>query len=135
MENNKAKSIQEIEEHLDKMLEQFSIKTEEAIQEVPTEEEPRKKYERKPITENDLKFVIKFKWQEAYLIEMVLLKEIKTVNATDKSDTARDYVQRLYAVRQKLMECHHKGLRVWFKTIESDDPKEKNMFKLFDYDL
>ena len=124
----KFKTYKDIEAHLDKILEENSVKVEEATEEVT------EKIERKEEPTKYLNTTVSLTWQEAYLITMVLKKEIMFAQKNAYSTRDSEYLANLRNVFCKMNECHYTGLRKWFKTIESDDPKEWNMFKLYSYD-
>lgn len=131
MEKYTNKTYEDIVRHLDQLIEQSAVKVEEATEEVT---ESFEKKERKHKKTDESQTMCFFKWQEAYLLVMLLKKEIIITEKDIKSKRDRDYLNRLNSLLDKLNECHYTGLAKWFKTIESDDPKEKNMFHLFSYD-
>lgn len=134
----KFKTHKEIEAHLDKLIEESSVKVEEATEEV-TEEIQKKNYQRKVYTEEDCYKRVRLHWKEAYILTMLVKAEmirVKNRTYTRRAYTRRDsdYLKRLNAILIKVNECHFEGLKCWFKTIESDDPTEWNMFKLYSKD-
>lgn len=124
----KFKTYKDIEVHLDKILEENSVKVEEAKEEVT------EKMEKKEESVKYLNTTVSLTWQEAYLVTMVLKKEIMFTQKNAYSTRDSEYLVNLRNVFYKMNECHYAGLKKWFKTIESDDPKEWNMFKLYSYD-
>lgn len=131
MDNIKYKTYEDIERHLDQLIEQCAVKVDEATEEVT---ESFKKKERKHKKTDESQTMCFFKWQEAYLLVMLLKKEIIITEKNIHSKRDRDYLNSLNSLLKKLNECHYTGLAKWFKTIESDDPHENNMFHLFSYD-
>lgn len=129
----KFKTYKDIEAHLDKLIEESSIKVEEAKEEV-VEEIQKKKYQRKVYTEEDCYKNVRLHWKEAYTLTMLVKAEIMRIKERAYTQRDSDYLKRLNAILVKVNECHYEGLKIWFKTFESDDPNERNMFKLFSRD-
>lgn len=129
----KFKTYKDIEAHLDKLIEESSVKVEEATEEV-TEEMQKKKRQKKVYTEEDCYKRVRLHWKEAYTLTMLVKAEIMRVKKHVYTQRDSDYLKRLNAILIKVNECHYDGLKNWFKTFESDDPTEWNMFKLYSKD-
>lgn len=129
----KFKTYKDIEAHLDKLIEESSVKVEEATEEV-TEEMQKKKRQKKVYTEEDCYKRVRLHWKEAYTLTMLVKAEIMRVKNRAYTQRDSDYLKRLNAILIKVNECHYDGLKCWFKTFKSDDPTEWNMFKLYSKD-
>lgn len=114
----KFKTYKDIEAHLDKLIEESSVKVEEATEEV-TEEMQKKNRQRKVYTEEDCYKRVRLHWKEAYTLTMLVKAEIMRVKKHVYTQRDSDYLKRLNAILIKVNECHYDGLKIGLKLLKA----------------